>query len=209
MDKIKLAILASHRGSNAIALIKASLDRNYPAEVSLVVSDNSNAPVLKKARNLGIRAIFLDPGPKKTFMTPEVEANWTKILKEHRIDYILLAGFMRVIKKTLLDAFTGRIINIHPSLLPSFKGLNAQRQAWEYGVQYTGATVHFVDSSLDSGPIILQGIVEVRPNDTPETLTERILETEHRIYPQAVKLLAEKRITIQGRRVIIRKEAND
>jgi len=209
MDKIKLAILSSHRGSNAIALIKASLDRNYPAEVSLVVSDNSNAPVLKKARNLGIKAIFLDPGPKKTFMTPEVEANWTKILKEHRIDYILLAGFMRVIKKTLLDAFTGRIINIHPSLLPSFKGLNAQRQAWEYGVQYTGATVHFVDSSLDSGPIILQGIVEVRPNDTPETLTERILETEHRIYPQAVKLLAEKRITIQGRRVIIRKEAND
>jgi len=206
MRKARLAILASGRGSNAVALIKAAQQENFPAEVVLVLSDNRNAPVLDKARSLGVKAIWLNPGPKRTFLIPEVEKRWVEVLREHNVDYVLLAGFMRVIKKTLLDAFAGRILNIHPALLPSFKGLDAQRQAWEYGVKYSGATVHFVDDSLDSGPIILQEPVKVEDDDTPESLAARILEAEHRIYPEAVRLLAQGRLRIERRRVRILKE---
>ena len=148
MKKAKLAILASGRGSNAVAIIKATQAEDFPAEVAIVLSDNPDAPVLDKARSLRVKAIWLDPGPKRTFLIPEVEAKWIQVLREHNIDYVLLAGFMRVIKKTMLDAFAGRILNIHPALLPSFKGLEAQRQAWEHGVKYSGATVHFVDAYL-------------------------------------------------------------
>ncbi|GAH67090.1 unnamed protein product, partial [marine sediment metagenome] len=138
----------------------------------------------------------------------EVEAKWIQVLREHNIDYVLLAGFMRVIKKPMLDAFAGRILNIHPALLPSFKGLEAQRQAWEHGVKYSGATVHFVDASLDGGPIILQEPVKVADDDTAESLAERILEVEHRLYPEAVRLLAEGHLRIDGRRVKILKEVH-
>lgn len=186
-----------------MALITASQQDGFPAEVVLVISDNPDAPVLSKARNLGVKAICLDPGPKKTFMPPEVEAKWVEVLNGHEADYVLLAGFMRLIKKTLLEAFHGRILNIHPALLPSFKGLHAQRQAWEYGVKYSGATVHFVDDSLDGGPIILQEAVEVKASDTPDTLAARILQAEHEIYPEAVKLLAQGRLILEGRRVMV------
>lgn len=206
MRKARLAILASGRGSNAVALIKAAQQENFPAEVVLVLSDNRDAPVLEKVRSLGVKAIWLNPGPKRTFLIPEVEAKWIQVLREHNIDYVLLAGFMRVIKKPMLDAFADRILNIHPALLPSFKGLDAQRQAWEYGVKYSGATVHFVDDSLDSGPIILQEPVKVEDDDTPESLAARILEAEHRIYPEAVRLLAQGRLRIERRRVRILKE---
>lgn len=203
MSKARLAILASGRGSNAVALIEAAKEEGYPAEVVLVLSDNPGAPVLEKAQALGVKAMYLDPGPKRTYLVPEVEEHWIEVLKEHKVDYVLLAGFMRVVKQTLLEAFPGRILNIHPALLPAFKGLDAQRQAWEHGVKYSGATVHFVDSSLDGGPIILQEPVRVMDDDTPETLAMRILETEHRIYPEAVRLLVEGKIKIEGRRVRI------
>lgn len=203
MSKARLAILASGRGSNAVALIEAAKEEGYPAEVVLVLSDNPGAPVLEKAQALGVKAMYLDPGSKRTYLVPEVEEHWIEVLKEHKVDYLLLAGFMRVVKQTLLEAFPGRILNIHPALLPAFKGLDAQRQAWEHGVKYSGATVHFVDSSLDGGPIILQEPVRVMDDDTPETLAMRILETEHRIYPEAVRLLVEGKIKIEGRRVRI------
>lgn len=208
MKKAKLAILASGRGSNAVALIKASQAAEYPAKVELVLSDKKDAPVLQKAPDLGIKALWLDPGSKKTFLIPDVEREWVKVLKRHQVKYVLLAGFMRLLKKNFLDAFPERILNIHPALLPSFKGLHAQRQAWEYGVRYTGATVHFVDASLDGGPIICQEVVAVRADDTTDTLAARILEIEHRIYPQAVKLLLEGRLRIEGRRVIIKEDAD-
>ncbi len=206
MRKAKLAIFASGRGSNAVAIIKATQAEDFPAEVAIVLSDNPDAPVLDKTRALGVKAIWLDPGPKYSFLIPEVEKRWVEVLREHNVDYVLLAGFMRVLKKTLLDAFADRILNIHPALLPSFKGLDAQRQAWEYGVKYSGATVHFVDDSLDGGPIILQEPVKVEDDDTPESLAARILEVEHRIYPEAVSLLAHGRLRIERRRVRILKE---
>jgi len=208
MKKAKLAILASGRGSNAVAIIKATQAEDFPAEVAIVLSDNPDAPVLDKARSLGVKAIWLDPGTKRTFLIPEVEAKWIQVLRKHNIDYVLLAGFMRVIKKPMLDAFAGRILNIHPALLPSFKGLEAQRQAWEHGVKYSGATVHFVDASLDGGPIILQEPVKVADDDTAESLAAHILEVEHRIYPEAVRLLAEGHLRIDGRRVKILKEVH-
>lgn len=208
MKKAKLAILASGRGSNAVAIIKATQAEDFPAEVAIVLSDNPDAPVLDKARSLGVKAIWLDPGPKRTFLIPEVEAKWIQVLREHNIDYVLLAGFMRVIKKPMLDAFAGRILNIHPALLPSFKGLEAQRQAWEHGVKYSGATVHFVDASLDGGPIIIQEPVKIADDDTAESLAAHILEVEHRIYPEAVRLLAEGHLRIDGRRVNILKEVH-
>lgn len=209
MKKARLAILASGRGSNAVAIIKATQAEDFPAEVAVVLSDNEDASVLQQARDSGVKALYLDPGPKRTFLIPEVEAKWVEVLREHNVDYVLLAGFMRVIKKTLLDAFAGRILNIHPALLPSFKGLDAQRQAWEHGVRYSGATVHFVDDSLDGGPIILQEPVKVADDDTAESLAERILQVEHRIYPEAVKLLVQGRLKAAGRRVRILKESGD
>jgi phosphoribosylglycinamide formyltransferase-1 len=208
MRKARLGILASGRGSNAVAIIKAANAQDFPAEVAIVISDNEDAPVLERARDLGVKAIYLAPGPKRTLLTPAAEEKWVEVLREHEVDYVLLAGFMRVLKKAFLDAFPQRILNIHPALLPAFKGLDAQRQAWEHGVRYSGATVHFVDASLDGGPIILQEMVEIADDDTPETLAERILKIEHRIYPQAIKLIAEGRLRIEGRRVKILKEAH-
>ncbi len=192
-----------------MALIKAAQKQEFPAEVVIVISDNAEAPVLQKAEELGVKAIHLEQGPKRTFLIPEVEAKWVEVLREHEVDYVLLAGFMRLLKKTFLDSFQGRILNIHPALLPSFKGLDAQGQAWEYGVKYSGATVHFVDDSLDGGPIILQEVVQVADDDTAESLAARILQVEHRIYPEAIALLAEGRLQVRGRRVKILKETHE
>lgn len=206
MNKARLAILASGRGTNAVRLIEASKEGFFPAEVAAVISDVKDAPVLAKAKELGVEALHLEPGPKKTYLVPEVEKEWVRVLKEYRVDYILLAGFMRVLKRAFFESFANRIINIHPSLLPSFRGLDAQSQALDFGVKVSGATVHFVDDSLDSGPIIMQEPVEVREDDTVHTLSKRILEAEHRIYPEAVKLLVEGRLEIKGRKVKILKE---
>ncbi len=187
------------------AIIKKTKEGYIPAEVVLVISDNPSAPALERARKYGVKAIYLYPGEKKTVLKGEAEEEYIRVLKEHKVDYVLLAGFMRIIKERFLKEFEGRILNIHPSLLPSFRGLHAQRQAFEYGVKFSGCTVHFVTEDVDGGPIILQACVPVYDDDTPESLAERILKEEHRIYPEAVKLLVEGRLVLEGRRVKIKK----
>lgn len=203
MKKVKVGILVSGRGSNMEAIIKNSKEGKIDAEVVIVLSDNPDAPALEKARSLGVEAMYVYPGEKKTYMTPDREEEYVRILKEKGVELVCLAGFMRVLKKTFLSAFPYRIMNIHPSLLPSFPGLNAQKQAWEYGVKVSGCTVHFVDEGVDTGPIIIQRCVPVLEDDTPETLAERILKEEHKIYSEAIQLFAEGRLVIEGRRVKI------
>jgi len=203
MKKIRIGILVSGRGSNMEAIIRNAKEGKIDAEVVIVLSDNPNAPALEKARALGVEALYVYPGEKKTYMTPDREEEYVRILKEKKVDLVCLAGFMRVLKKTFLSNFPYRIMNIHPSLLPAFPGLNAQKQAWEYGVKISGCTVHFVDEGIDTGPIILQRAVPVLEDDTPERLAERILKEEHKIYSEAIQLFAEGRLKIEGRRVRI------
>jgi len=203
MRKIRIGILVSGRGSNMEAIIRNAKEGKIDAEVVIVISDNPDAPALEKARALGVEAIYVYPGEKKTYLTPDREEEYVRILKEKNVELVCLAGFMRVLKKTFLSSFPYRIMNIHPSLLPSFPGLNAQKKAWEYGVKISGCTVHFVDEGIDTGPIILQKAVPVLEDDTPETLAERILKEEHKIYSEAIQLFAEGRLKVEGRRVLI------
>lgn len=198
----KIAVLCSGRGSNLEALIKNQEAGVLKAQIALVLSDNADARALSIARQHGIKAVYKDPGPKKTWLVPEVEAQWVKILNDFAVDLVCLAGFMRIIKQPMLTAFRGRILNIHPSLLPAFPGLEVQKKALEYGVKFSGCTVHFVDDSVDGGPIICQAVVPVLDSDTPETLAARILIEEHRIYTEAVNLIASGNYQIVGRRVI-------
>ncbi len=197
-----IAVLASGRGSNLEAIIKNIENGTCHANLVLVISDNQNARALEIARAHNIKALWLDPGPKKTWLLPEYEENYVKVLKEHNVELVCLAGFMRIIKQPLLTAFAGRILNIHPSLLPAFPGLEVQKKALEYGVKFSGCTVHFVDDTVDGGPIIAQAVVPILDDDTPETLAERILKEEHRIYTEAINLVLSKNYKIVGRRVI-------
>lgn len=197
---LKVGVLASGRGTNLQAILDACARGEIPARVAVVVSDNPDAPALERARRAGVPAVFVDPrGRKKR----EFEAEISRILKEHGVELVCLAGYMRVLGRSFLQEWEGRVLNIHPSLLPAFPGLEAQRQAWEYGVKVAGCTVHFVVPEVDAGPIVLQAAVPVLGDDTPETLASRILEQEHRIYPEAIRLYAEGRLRIEGRRVII------
>ncbi len=200
--KGKLGILASGRGSNAAALMEHIEQGRLDAEIAIVLSDRPDAPVLEMAKQHRVKALHLDPGPKKTFLIPEVEEQWVRVLKEHQVDLLILAGFMRIIKKPLLDAFAGRILNIHPALLPAFPGLDVQRKALEYGVKFAGCTVHFVDESVDGGPIVAQAVVPVLDHDSPESLAQRILKEEHRIYAEAIQLILSGKYRIDGRRVV-------
>lgn len=200
---LKIAVLASGRGSNFKALAEACLDEDFPAEVALLIVDNPDAGALRTAEALGIESIVVDCGPKRGSMSVDSSERMTELCGERGVGLVCLAGFMRIVKGSLLDEYEGRMINIHPALLPSFKGLHGQAQALEYGVRYSGCTVHFVDKGVDTGPIILQSVVPVHQNDTEETLSERILKEEHRIYPEAVRLLAEGRARIEGRRVFL------
>lgn len=201
--KIKLAVLASGRGTNFQAIIDACERGQIDAEVALVVSDNPEAYALERARRHGIKALYIPPGKSKTGLDPEREQEYIETIKQHGVDLVCLAGFMRVVPPNFVEAFRWRMINIHPSLLPSFRGLEAQEQAWEYGVKIAGCTVHFVDEGVDTGPVILQAAVPVMEEDTPESLAARVLEQEHRIYPQAIQLFAEGRLVVEGRRVRI------
>jgi len=197
---LNVGVLASGRGTNLQAILDACARGEIPARVAVVVSDNPAAPALERARRAGVPAVFVDPrGRKKR----EFEAEISRILKEHGVELVCLAGYMRVLGRAFLEEWEGRVLNIHPSLLPAFPGLEAQRQAWEYGVKVAGCTVHFVVPEVDAGPIVLQAAVPVLGDDTPETLAGRILEQEHRIYPEAIRLYAEGRLRIEGRRVII------
>ncbi len=180
-----MGVLASGRGSNLQALIDAGQDENFPAEVALVVSDKKNAYALKRASMAGIRSKYLAPREDGFYrmMGDEIECSG--------IELVCCAGFMRILPPDFVSRFSGKIINIHPSLLPSFPGLHAQKKALDAGARVTGCTVHFVDEGVDTGPIILQAAVPVLPHDDEETLSERILGYEHRIYPLAVRLIAE------------------
>ncbi|MGB9929763.1 MAG: phosphoribosylglycinamide formyltransferase [Methanosarcina sp.] len=197
---LKIAVLVSGRGSNLQAIID-SIESGYirDAVVSLVISNKEDAYALERAKNHNISAVFLDPGK---YDRSGYDRAILSVLKEYGIDLLLLAGYFRLLGSEIIEAYRNRILNIHPSLLPAFKGLHAQRQAFEYGVKVAGCTVHFVDEGLDSGPIILQRCVPVLPDDTEETLTDRILEQEHIIYPEAVRLFIEGKLKIEGRNVL-------
>ncbi|HHY47916.1 MAG TPA: phosphoribosylglycinamide formyltransferase [Firmicutes bacterium] len=202
MSRLGLGVLASGRGSNLVAIMDAIDEGRLSARVLVVVSDQENAPALARARERGVEAIAL---PRSRFRSREDHDNAiASILVERGVDLVVLAGYMRILSKAFIKRFEGRIMNIHPALLPSFPGLNAQAQALSYGVKVSGCTVHFVDEGVDTGPIILQRAVPVLEDDTPETLAERILRQEHEIYPEAIQLFAEGRLVIEGRRVRIR-----
>jgi len=199
----RLAILLSGRGSNFRAIYEAISNGDISnAEIALVISDKKEAKGLIFAKEKGLDARFVNP--KDFESREEFDKYIVDLLRGKEIDLVCLAGFMRVITPYFVSAYRNRIINIHPSLLPSFPGLNAQKQALEYGVKITGCTVHFVDEKVDHGPIIIQAAVPVLENDTVETLSDRILKEEHRIYPQAINLIVNDKVEIVGRRVIVK-----
>jgi phosphoribosylglycinamide formyltransferase-1 len=201
--EVVLGVLASGRGSNLQAIIDAVADRRINARIGVVISDREDAHALVRAKEAGVEALYIPPGKFKTKLEPEIELQYAKALTDRKVELVLLAGFMRVIHDDFLKAFPDRIFNIHPSLLPSFPGLRAQTQAFDYGVKFAGCTVHMVNAMVDGGPIILQAAVPVLEDDTPDVLAERILVEEHRIYPEAVKLYCEGRLKLEGRRVRI------
>jgi phosphoribosylglycinamide formyltransferase-1 len=190
MPKKRVAVLISGRGSNMTALIEAARSEDYPAEIVLVVSNEPNALGLAHARDAGIATTIVDHRPfgsNREAFERALDAELTA----HRIDIVCLAGFMRLLTPWLVTRWSGRMLNIHPALLPQFKGLHTHRRALEAGVPRHGATVHFVAVEMDSGPIVLQDSVPVLEGDTEETLAQRVLELEHRLYPQALRLVAE------------------
>jgi phosphoribosylglycinamide formyltransferase-1 len=199
----RIGVLVSGRGSNLQALIDAARRRELGGELAVVVSNVETAAGLERARRAGIPTAFRDHRGKKR---EAFDAEIVEILRAHRVDLVCLAGFMRLLSPVLVRAFPGRIVNIHPALLPAFPGLDAQRQALEHGAKVSGATVHLVDEGLDSGPIVAQEAVSVLSSDTPETLAARILEVEHRLYPRAVRLLLDGRCRVEGRRVLVEGE---
>ncbi len=197
MSKPKIAILISGRGSNMTALLDAIGDGRLDAEAAVVVSNVETAPGLQKAAERRVPTLFIS---HKNRAREEHDGEIISALRERGVSLVCLAGYMRLIGAKFVREFEGRILNVHPSLLPAFAGLDAQRQALEHGAKITGCTVHIVDEELDHGPIILQQAVEVRDADTVETLSARILEQEHRVYPEAVRRVLSGRLTIRGRR---------
>lgn len=200
---VKIAVLVSGRGSNLQAIID-SIEKGYikNAEINVVISNKADAYALERARSHGVNAVFLDPSE---YDKAGYDREILNVLKRDNTDLLLLAGYFRLLGNEIIEAYRNKILNIHPSLLPAFKGLHAQKQAFEYGVKVAGCTVHFVDEGLDSGPIIIQSCVPVLQGDTEETLTDRILEKEHIIYPEAVRLFVEGKLKIEGRNVVFLK----
>ncbi len=201
----RLGVLGSGAGSNCAAIADACAAGEIPAQMALVLSDVEGAGILEHARRRNIPGRFLPPGKFRTKLDEEAELAFVAALREAQVDLVVLAGFMRVLKGEFLRAFERRIVNIHPSLLPSFPGLEAWRQALEHGVKVTGCTVHFVDAGVDSGPILGQQTVPVLDDDTPQTLLQRIHAAEHELYPRCIAAIARGEISVHGRRVIWRK----
>jgi len=201
---LKLAVFASGRGSNFQSIIDHIKSGDIAAEVKLLISDRQDAGALKRAEHEEIENIFINPAHFET--KADYEEELIGLLKGAGVELVILAGYMRILSPVFVKEFKNQIINIHPSLLPAFKGLDAQKQAVDYGVKYSGCTVHFVDQGMDTGPIIKQAVVEVKENDSADDLAARILKEEHRIYPEAVQLIAEGRVKIEGRKVKILKE---
>ncbi len=197
---LRIGVLASGRGSNLQAIIDACKEGVIPGEVVVVVSDKKDAHALERARNHGVRAVFLDSAGKTREAYDEAIA---AVVEAERVGLICLAGYMRLLGAPFVKRYFGRIINIHPALLPSFPGIHGQKDALEYGVKVSGCTVHFVDEGMDHGPIILQKTVPLREDDTEESLSRRILKQEHKALLKAVKLYAEGKLSIEGRRVRI------
>ena len=198
--KKKLAVLASGRGSNFVAIHDAILRGDINAEIDLLITNKPSAGVIDiaKKRNIDVQVI-----ESKGLAAGEFDRKAVELLVARGTELVILAGFMRIVGKPLIDAFPLRIMNIHPSLLPAFKGLDAQKQALEYGAKLAGCSVHFVDEGVDTGPIIVQRAVPLEDDDTVDSLSERILAEEHLIYPEAVKLFVEDRLHIDGRKVLI------
>jgi phosphoribosylglycinamide formyltransferase-1 len=196
----RLGILISGRGSNMLALAEAVRDGRIPnTQIAVVVSDHESASGLLRAKKQGLKTVVVK---RRGRPREEHDRDVVAVLKDHNVDLVCLAGYMRVLSSQFLEAFPGRILNVHPSLLPAFPGLNAQLQAIEHGVKWTGCTVHFVDETLDGGPIVAQRVVPVRDDDTEETLSARILEQEHKIYPQALAMVTSGAYEVVGRRVL-------
>ncbi len=204
--EVRLGILASGRGSNLQAVIDAIENGSLSARVAVVISNKRDAQALKRARRHGAPDVFVDPKPFTG--QPEGREAYDQallaVLHKHDVELVLLAGYMKIVTPVLIRAYPDRMMNIHPSLLPSFPGLEVQQKALDWGVKVAGCTVHFVTDKVDEGPIIMQAAVPVVDGDTAETLSARILAQEHRIYPKAVQLFAEGRLTVEGRRVRIR-----
>ena len=198
----RLGVLGSGKGSNFVAIADAIAAGQLPAEVGIVLSDVENAGILEHARQRNLPSRFIAPGKFRTKLDEDAERAYVAALQDAKVDLIVLAGFMRVLKGDFLRAFEGRIVNVHPSLLPSFPGLEAWKQALDYGVKTTGCTVHFVDAGVDSGAIIGQQTVPVLDDDTAATLHARIHAAEHELYPKCVAAIARGEILVQGRRVI-------
>ncbi len=199
--KTVLGVLVSGRGSNLQAIIDAINAERLDAKIGLVISDNPGAHALQRIAGFNIPAVVIDR--KKYSTRQEFEEKLVAEFSLHHVDLILLAGFMRILSSYFISHFAGKIMNIHPALLPSFPGLNAHQQALDYGAKVSGCTVHFVDEGMDSGPIILQEAVPVLDDDTVESLSERILHVEHLLYPRAVNLYCQRRLIVDGRKVKI------
>jgi phosphoribosylglycinamide formyltransferase-1 len=195
----KIGVLLSGRGSNFEAIARNCLSGKLQAEIAVVVSNRPEAKGLETAQALGMTIAAI---PSKGLQREEHDRKVVEVLREHKVDLVILAGYMRILSGWFIQQFPQKILNIHPALLPAFPGLDAQHQAWEYGVKVSGCTVHFVDEQMDHGPVVKQAIVEVRGEDTSETLAERILAQEHRIYSEAIAYVLEGAFTIEGRRVV-------
>jgi phosphoribosylglycinamide formyltransferase 1 len=200
--KFRLGILGSGKGSNFVAIAEACAGGAVPAEVAVVLSDVENAPILDRGRERGLAARYIPPGKFRTKLDEPAEVAFIQALVEAEVDLVVLAGFMRILKGEFLRTFAQRVVNIHPALLPSFPGLEAWKQALDYGVKVTGVTVHFVDQGIDTGPILAQQTVSVLAGDTPATLHARIQEAERVLYPAVIAALARGHVSVQGRQTV-------
>jgi phosphoribosylglycinamide formyltransferase-1 len=199
----RLGVLGSGKGSNMAAVADACADGRLPAEVVLVLADNPDAGILGRARERGIRAEYVTPGKYRTKLEESAEQEYVKVLRGAGVEWVVLAGFMRILKAGFLRAFPRRVLNIHPALLPAFPGLDAWKQALDYGVKVTGCTVHLVDEGIDTGPILVQRVVPVRDEDTPEILHARIQEQERIAYVEALNTVFSGQMRWSGRRALL------
>jgi phosphoribosylglycinamide formyltransferase-1 len=205
-EALRIAVLSSGRGSNLQAIIDAIEAGTVQAKIVAVISNKKEAPALERARRHGLSTLFVDPKPYagRPDSREAYDRELLDVLRQYDVELVLLAGYMKIVTTALVEAFANRMMNIHPSLLPSFPGLDVQKKAIEWGCKLAGCTVHFVTEGVDEGPIILQAAVPILDDDTPDTLAARILEQEHKMYPRAVQLFAEGRLRVEGRRVFIK-----
>ncbi|MGZ8405368.1 MAG: phosphoribosylglycinamide formyltransferase [Nitrospira sp.] len=202
---LRVAVLASGRGSNLQSIIDAVEAKQVQAQIVAVISNKKDAVALERARKHGLKDLFVDPKPfaGRPDSREAYDRSLLEVLEQHKVELVLLAGYMKIVTAVLVNAYANRMMNIHPSLLPSFPGLDVQKKAIDWGCKLAGCTVHFVTEGVDEGPIIIQAAVPILEDDAPDTLAARILVQEHKIYPRAVQLFAEGRLRVDSRRVLI------